>query len=85
MTSSAVAMKLLCITKIGTNSSEKILDVEKLLQKCQIVIIFVQIGQYSDFYNCYKGLVQGEALSPLIFSLFINDVETDLLQNNIQP
>ena len=42
-------------------------------------------GQYSEFYNCYKGLVQGEALSPLIFSLFINDVETDLLQNNIQP
>ena len=42
-------------------------------------------GQYSDFYHCYKGLVQGEALSPLIFSLFTNDIETDLLHNNIQP
>ena len=42
-------------------------------------------GQYSDFYHCYKGLVQGEALSPLIFSLFTNDIETYLLHNNIQP
>ena len=38
----------------------------------------------SDFYDCCKGVVQGEALSPLIFSLFINDIETDLLQNKIQ-
>ena len=42
-------------------------------------------GQHSDFYTCYKGLVQGEALSPLIFSFFVIDMETDLLQNNIQP
>ena len=41
-------------------------------------------GQYSVFYDCCKGVVQGEALSPLIFSLFINDIETDLLRNNIQ-
>ena len=27
-------------------------------------------NELSDFYTCFKGLVLGEALSPLIFSLF---------------
>lgn len=35
----------------------------------------------SDFYTCHKGLVQGEALSPLIFSLFVNDIELELMHN----
>ena len=40
----------------------------------------------TDFYTCFKGLVQGEALSPLIFSLFVNDIELDLINvcNQIQ-
>ena len=38
MTSSAVAMEILCITKIGFNSSEKLVGGEKLLKKCQFVI-----------------------------------------------
>ena len=29
----------------------------------------------------YKGLVQGGALSPLIFALFVNDIEMDLMHN----
>ena len=41
--------------------------------------------EIKDFYHCYKGLVQGQALSPLIFSIFTNDTETDLLHNKIQP
>ena len=35
----------------------------------------------SDFYTCFKGLVQGEALSPLIFLLFVNDIELDLVHD----
>ena len=38
-------------------------------------------NELSDFYTCFKGLVQGEALSPLIFSLFVNDIELDLLHD----
>ena len=34
-----------------------------------------------DFYTCFKGLVQGEALSPLIFLLFVNDIELDLIHD----
>ena len=39
-------------------------------------------GKYSDFYKCFKGLVQGDALSPLIVSLFVNDLESDLMSDN---
>ena len=38
VTSSAVAMEILCITNIGSNSSEKLVGGEKLLYKSQIVI-----------------------------------------------
>ena len=42
MMSSSVAMEILCITNIVYISSKKIADVEKLLQKCQIVIFFIE-------------------------------------------
>ena len=38
-------------------------------------------NELSDFYTSFNGLVQGEALSPLIFSLFVNDIELDLLHD----
>ena len=37
--------------------------------------------ELSNFYRCHKGPVQGEALSPLIFLLFVNDIELDIIQN----
>ena len=32
-------------------------------------------NEKSSFYNCFQGLVQGEAMSPFIFALFVNDLE----------
>ena len=58
----------------------KLLNVIKCMYR-QIKSCVKFHGQYSDFYTCYKGLIQGEALSPLFFSLFVNDIETDQLQN----
>ena len=32
-------------------------------------------NSYSDFFNCAVGLKQGEIMSPMLFSLFIEDLE----------
>ena len=40
-------------------------------------------GQSSDFFNCNVGVRQGENLSPLLFSLFINDLEEFLASKRV--
>ena len=32
-------------------------------------------SQFSHFFDCKVGLMQGEALSPILFSIYINDFE----------
>ena len=32
-------------------------------------------GQKSDYFSCYTGVRQGENLSPLLFALYLNDLE----------
>ena len=36
---------------------------------------------YSDFFECAVGLKQGEVISPLLFSLFIEDLELFLQED----
>ena len=44
----------------------------------------VRIGQHvSNFFLCNVGVRQGENLSPFLFSLFINDLESFLQRNEI--
>ena len=50
MTSSSVAMEILCITNISSFSSKKIAGVEKMLQKCQIVIFFIE--NLKKYFKC---------------------------------
>jgi len=38
-------------------------------------------GTYSSFFNCNVGVRQGECLSPILFILFINDMEEQMSRN----
>ena len=37
-------------------------------------------GKKSDFFISTRGVRQGENLSPLLFSLFVNDIEEELIR-----
>ena len=41
-------------------------------------------GVTSDFFRIYIGLMQGEALSPFLFSLFTNDIENVFNSSNCE-
>ena len=38
----------------------------------------------SEEFSCFLGVRQGECLSPFLFSLYLNDIETEFVQNNCQ-
>ena len=42
-------------------------------------------SELSDFFSSTVGLMQGEALSPFLFSLYINDFESELISSNCEP
>ena len=44
----------------------------------------VHIVHYvSDYFMCKVGVRQGENLTPLLFSIYINDLENYLLRNDV--
>ena len=36
-------------------------------------------------FNCNEGLMQGESLSPFLFSLYVNDFEMEFIENMCVP
>ena len=37
-------------------------------------------GIFSDFFACSVGLKQGESLKPILYSLYVNDMEIELIK-----
>ena len=41
-------------------------------------------GIFSEFFDCKVGLMQGESLSPFLYAMYVNDVETELIKEGCQ-
>ena len=39
-------------------------------------------GIFSDFFECSVGLMQIYSLSPILYSLYVNDMEIELIKQN---
>ena len=57
----------------------KILNVIKNMYAQVKSCVFLN-GKKSDFFISARGVRQGENLSPLLFSLFVNDIEDELIR-----
>ena len=40
---------------------------------------------FSDFFQSQTGVLHGEVLSPILYSIFVNDFEMDFLTKNNVP
>ena len=64
---------------INTNITGKCYNVIYNLYKQTKSCIAIN-GQKSEFFHCEIGVRQGENLSPLLFAIFLNDLESFLSQ-----
>ena len=63
------------------NINGKILTVVKTYNNIKLCIYIY--GEHSDYFQCHQGVRQGEKLSPIMFSLYLNDLENYLLMMHL--
>ena len=68
---------------LSNGISGKILEVIKDLYAKAKSCVKTQTGVSASVFSCNVGLRQGENLSPILFSLFLNDLKHYFIQNNI--
>ncbi len=62
----------------------KVLDVLKNMYQNVKSCVMVN-GKCSEFFNSQIGVRQGENLSPMLFAMYVNDLEKYLIDNGCQP
>lgn len=70
------------LKKTGVGSNSKLLKViQSLYQETKSCVLIND--KQTEYFNCNVGVRQGENLSPLLFALFLNDLEEHLIMNGI--
>jgi hypothetical protein len=41
-------------------------------------------GNFSEFFNCNIGLIQGESLLLFLYAMYVNDIEIELINQGCQ-
>jgi hypothetical protein len=42
-------------------------------------------GEFSEFFSCNVGSMQWESLSPFLYSIYVNEIEMELIKQGIEP
>ena len=42
-------------------------------------------AKFTDYINCTRGVKQGDVCSPVLFSLFINELALNIINNGREP
>ena len=75
-----VVRENLWLKLIKTGVRGKMLDVIMSMYKCVKSVVKYD-NCLSEEFSCFLGVRQGECLSPFLFSIYLNDIETEFVQN----
>ena len=42
-------------------------------------------GEFSEFFSGNVGLIQGQSLSPFLYSIYVNEIEIELIKQGMEP
>ena len=50
-----------------------------------LLILIKSNGEFSEFFSCNVELMQGESLSPFLYSIYVNEIEIELIKQGVEP